>query len=306
MGNYDYEGALHDVYEKCVPHIGKGKVPDYIPELSHVDPNQLGLCLHTNSGETFCEGDAHIPFSIQSISKVIVLAMVLPRVHQSFDRVQVEPSGDPFNSLVQLEYENGIPRNPFINAGALVATDMLMDLEEDPKKSLLDFLSLLYGGKSFHFNADVARSELATAQRNRSLAYLMKSFGNLNADVEKLLDVYCHHCSIEMTLADLARTFSPLAHGGIVPSTGIRVLSTAQTKRINALMLTCGFYDESGEFAFRVGLPGKSGVGGGIITIFPGRFTLATWSPGLNKKGNSLVGMRALELFTHQTSLSLF
>lgn len=306
MNKYDFEGALHYVYEQCLPHRGKGTVPDYIPELARVDPRSFGLCLYTNSGETFKEGDADVPFSIQSISKVIVLAMVLPRVRKSFDRVHVEPSGDPFNSLVQLEYENGIPRNPFINAGALVATDMLMELEEDPKGAILEFLSQLWGGSEFHFNLAVARSEIATSKRNRSLAYLMKAFNNLHAEVEAVLDVYCHHCAIEMTLADLTRVFSPLAHGGVIPSTGTRVLTTQETKRINALMLTCGFYDESGEFAFRVGLPGKSGVGGGIITVFPGRFTLAAWSPGLNAKGNSLVGMRALELFTNRTGLSLF
>jgi glutaminase len=306
MSEYDYEGALNYVYEKCAAHRGKGTVANYIPELAGVDPKSFGLCLYTNSGRTFKEGDADVPFSIQSISKVLVLAMVLPRVEQSFARVQVEPSGDPFNSLVQLEYEHGIPRNPFINAGALVATDMLMELEEDPKGAILEFLSVLWGGSDFHFNVDVARSEIKSSKRNRSLAYLMKAFGNLHAEVEEVLDVYCHHCSIEMSLAELTRVFSPLAHGGIVPSTGRRVLSTQETKRVNALMLTCGFYDESGEFAFRVGLPGKSGVGGGIITVFPGRFTLAAWSPGLNAKGNSLLAMRALEMFTSRTGLSLF
>lgn len=306
MKKYDFEGALQYVYDKCAPHRGKGKVASYIPELSRVDPNQFGLCLHTNDGHTYAFGDADVPFSIQSISKVFVLAMVLPRVRQSFDRVHVEPSGDPFNSLVQLEYEKGIPRNPFINAGALVATDMLLELEHDPKSALMDFVEQLTGGARVAFNLDVARSEYKTADRNRSMAHLMKAFNNLKADVETLLDVYCHHCSIEMNLRELAVAFSMLANGGVVPSTGVRLLSTTDVKRINALMLTCGFYDESGEFAFRVGLPGKSGVGGGIVTVFPGQFTLAAFSPGLNEKGNSLVGMRALEMFTSRTGLSLF
>jgi glutaminase len=306
MVGYDFEGALAYVYEECLPHVGKGTVASYIPELATVDPRRFGLCLYTNRGELFSEGDAQVPFSIQSISKVIVLAMVLPRVKYGFERVHVEPSGDPFNSLVQLEYEGGIPRNPFINAGALVTTDLLMEFEPKPKLAILEFLRQLTGHSRIGFNPEMARSEIETAQRNRALAYLMKSFGNLNADVEELLDVYCHHCSIEMTLEQLARSFSLLANGGVSPITGTRILSTYDTKRINALMLTCGFYDESGEFAFRVGLPGKSGVGGGIITVFPGKFTLAAWSPGLNKKGNSLVGMRALELFTSRTGLSLF
>lgn len=306
MKKYDFEGALQYVYEKCLPYKGKGRVADYIPELSHVDPMQFGICLQTNDGHSYGYGDADVPFSIQSISKVFVLAMILPKVRQSFDRVHVEPSGDPFNSLVQLEYERGVPRNPFINAGALVATDMLLENESDPQQALLDFVEQLTGGVRVDFNLDVARSEYNTAERNRSMAHLMKSFNNLTNDVETLLSVYCHHCSIEMSLKQLTLAFSMLANGGVVPSTGVRLLSTTDVKRINALMLTCGFYDESGEFAFRVGLPGKSGVGGGIVTVFPGQFTLAAWSPGLNEKGNSLVGMRALEMFTNRTGLSLF
>ncbi len=306
MKKYDFEGALGYVYDKCLHHRGKGEVANYIEELSHVDPSHFGLCLHTNDGHIYSFGDADVPFSIQSISKVFVLSMILPRVKQSFERVHVEPSGDPFNSLVQLEYERGVPRNPFINAGALVATDMLMELETDPKGAILDFVEQLTGGCRVRFNENVARSELESSGRNRSMAYLMQSFGNIRADIEALLDVYCHHCSLEMNLRELSLAFAMLANGGVVPSTGIRVLSTGDVKRINALMLTCGFYDESGEFAFRVGLPGKSGVGGGIVTVFPGQFTLAAWSPGLNAKGNSLVAMRALEMFTGRTGLSLF
>lgn len=306
MKKYDFEGALSYVYEKCLPYAGSGQVADYIPQLGQVDPKHFGLCLHTNDGHTYSEGDADVPFSIQSISKVFVLSMILPRVRQSFDRVHVEPSGDPFNSLVQLEYESGVPRNPFINAGALVATDMLMELEESPKQAVLDYVAQLTNGGPVAFNADVAASEFANARRNRSMAYLMQAFKNLNANIEELMDVYCHHCSMEMTLRDLTRSFSMLANGGVDPATGVRHLSTTDTKRVNALMLTCGFYDESGEFAFRVGLPGKSGVGGGIVTVCPGQFALAVWSPGLNAKGNSLVGMRALEMFTSRTGLSLF
>lgn len=298
--------ALEAVYEECLPHIGKGTVADYIPELARVDPNQLGLCLHMNDGTTFSCGAATVPFSLQSISKVLVLSMILPRIPRSFDRVHVEPSGDPFNSLVQLEYENGVPRNPFINAGALVATDMLMGLEAEPKQAILDFLRRLNRGADIRFDTAVAESEIGTASRNRALAHLMRSFGNIRSDVDQLIDVYSHHCSLSMTLEQLTRTFAFLAHGGESPTTGEQVLSRADTKRINALMLTCGFYDESGEFAFRVGLPGKSGVGGGIITVLPGRFTLGAWSPGLNEKGNSLVGMRALEKFTARTGASLF
>lgn len=304
--HYDYAAELQKVHADCFHLVGQGKVADYIPELARVNPNQFGVCLHTVEGETHCVGDVDVPFSIQSISKVLVLSAVLAKRDTDFRRVHVEPSGDPFNSLVQLEFEHGIPRNPLINAGALVMTDMLMAEERDAKQAILDILSRLCGGATVGYNAAVAQSEIATAARNRALAHLMASFGNVTADVEELLDVYCHHCAIEMTLRQLVKAFSFLAAGGEIPGTGEALLTPAQTKRVLALMLTCGFYDESGEFAYRVGLPGKSGVGGGILTALPGRFTLATWSPGLNTKGNSLVGMKALEMFTSNTQLSLF
>lgn len=300
----NYAAELHRVYEACLPYLGEGEVAHYIPELARVDKNQFGLCIHTIDGSRFSEGHARSPFSIQSISKVFTLAMVLPHALESFERVHVEPSGNPFNSLVQLEYERGIPRNPFINAGALVVTDILMRREADAKAAILDFVRGLARDETIDFNRAVAESELATANRNRSLAYMMKSCGNLDASIEALLDVYCHHCAIEMTLEQLVEAFAFLCRGG--RSFGREVLSARSAKRINALMLTCGFYDEAGEFAFRVGLPGKSGVGGGIITVLPGHFVLGVFSPGLNAKGNSKLGMRALQLFTEHTGLSLF
>lgn len=300
----NYASELARVYDACLPFIGEGDVASYIPELAHVDPAQFGLCLHAMNGSNYSIGHAHVPFSIQSISKVLTLAMVLPQAIESFERVHVEPSGNPFNSLVQLEYECGIPRNPFINAGALVITDLLIATERQPKQAILEFVRRLAGDASIDFNRQVATSELLTASRNRSLAYMMKSFGNLKADVEEVLDVYCHHCALEMTLEQLVESFAFLCRGG--RSRGREIVSPRAVKRINALMLTCGFYDEAGEFAFRVGLPGKSGVGGGIITVLPGHFVLGAWSPGLNKKGNSKLGMRALELFGENTGLSLF
>jgi glutaminase len=302
----ELDRALSSVYDECTPFIGEGKVADYIPELGHVDPRRFALCLHMNDGTTYGYGDLDVPFSIQSISKVFVLAMVLPHTAPCFDRVHVEPSGDPFNSLVQLEYEAGVPRNPFINAGALVATDMLVSRTESPKEALLKFMTRLNRGRQVRFNQAVAESEIRHSGRNRALAHFMQSFGNIHVPVDELIDVYCHQCSIELSLRELSRCFAFLANGGLSPTTGEQVLSRADSKRINALMVTCGFYDESGEFAYRVGLPGKSGVGGGIATVLPGRFTLSVWSPGLNSKGNSLLGMRALEKFTTRTGASLF
>lgn len=292
------------MYEACLPFVGEGKVADYIPELAGVDPNRFGLCLNAINGSTYSVGDASVPLSIQSISKVLTLAMVLPHAPDPPQRVLVEPSGDPFNSLVQLEYEGGIPRNPFINAGALVVTDMLMAREAQPKQAILDFVRKLSGDASIDFNLAVAASELSTAHRNRALAHLMRGFGNVHADVESVLDVYCHHCALEMTLEQLVHAFGFLCRGG--RSWGQEVVPLRIVKRINALMLTCGFYDEAGEFAYRVGIPGKSGVGGGIITVLPGHFVLGAWSPGLNAKGNSKLGMRALQMFTENTGLSLF
>lgn len=300
----NYASELKRVYEACLPFVGEGKVADYIPELANVDPAHFGLCLHSMDGATHSVGHAAVPLSIQSISKVFTLAMVLPHDIDSFTRVSVEPSGDPFNSLVQLEYESGIPRNPFINAGALVITDLLIAREPNPKQAILDFVRMLSGDVSIDYSHRVAASELSTAHRNRALAHLMRGFGNLKADVEAVLDVYCHHCALEMTLEQLVHAFAFLCRGG--RSWGREVMPLRSVKRINALMLTCGFYDEAGEFAYRVGLPGKSGVGGGIITVLPGHFVLGAWSPGLNSKGNSKLGMRALEMFTENTGLSLF
>jgi len=300
----NYAGELRKVFEACSPHRGEGVVASYIPELAGVDPQHFGLSLHAMNGSAYSMGDAEVPFSIQSISKVLTLAMILPRAPDLLQRIHVEPSGSPFNSLVQLEYESGIPRNPFINAGALVVTDMLIELESDPKRALLEFVRGLVGDDSIQYNERVARSELLTAHRNRALGHFMKAFGNLRADIETVLDVYCHHCALEMTLTQVVEAFAFLCRGG--RSKGREVLSPSLVKRINALMLTCGFYDEAGEFAFRVGLPGKSGVGGGIVTVLPGHFVLASYSPGLNPRGNSTLGLRALEMFARNTGLSLF
>ena len=218
----------------------------------------------------------------------------------------VEPSGNAFNSLMQLEYEKGIPRNPLINAGALVVTDILVSKFENPKAEILRYLRQLAGTDAVHFNKSVAESERNTGYRNFALAYFLKSFGNLHNEVEQVLDVYFHQCSIEMTCVELARAMQIFSGHGLEPHSGGRLLSSSQTKRLNAVMQTCGFYDEAGEFTYAVGLPGKSGVGGGIAALLPGHYSIAVWSPELNKKGNSVLGMKALELFTTMTGNSVF
>ena len=303
----DYQAILETIREEVRPHVGQGRVADYIPALARVSPDRFGMAVRTVEGETTHVGDAAEPFSIQSISKVFTLTMALQFEGEAlWRRVGREPSGNPFNSLVQLEYENGIPRNPFINAGALVLADVILSHTGDAKAAVLDFVRTLCARLDVHYDLDVARSELEWGDRNAALAHFLKSFGNLHNDVDAVLDAYVHQCSLVMNCLDLAKAFQYLAHGGVNPLTGTRLMTPSQTKRTNALMLTCGVYDAAGDFAYRVGLPGKSGVGGGIAAVMPGHWCVAVWSPGLNAHGNSLAGTEALELFTTQTGISIF
>lgn len=307
MTTEDYRQVIDRIYNEVLAYRGHGKVADYIPALAEVDPTHFGIAIETLAGQTIVQGDAEICFSIQSISKVFTFAMVLRHMGEEiFKSVGREPSGNPFNSLVQLEYEKGIPRNPFINAGALVVTDRLMELYPRPKEAILDFVRNLCGNDDIYYDRRVAKSELLHADRNRALAYFMKSFGNIHNDVEALIDVYCHQCSISMNCVDLARSFQFLANKGINPTDGERILTESKAKRLGALMATCGFYDESGDFAFRVGLPGKSGVGGGIVAYLPGKLSIAVWSPELDQHGNSLIGIETLERFTTEIASSIF
>jgi glutaminase len=303
----DYQKILEDIYKEVTPLIGQGKIADYIPELAAVDSTKFGLYLLLLDDSAFEIGDVHEQFSIQSISKVFMLALIISRIGEKvYERVNVEPSGDPFNSLVQLELENGIPRNPFINAGALVVTDLMLSHLVNPKEELLSFVQEITGDTSIRYNQDVARSERATGFKNAAMVNLMKSFDNIKHDVDSVLDLYCAFCSIEMSCAQLANAFRVFANHGTGVIDTKQYITKSQYKRITAIMQTCGFYDEAGEFAFRVGLPGKSGVGGGIAAMLPSHYSIVVWSPGLNKKGNSLAGMKALELFTTKTGTSIF
>ena len=303
----DYQSVIDRIRDEVRELWGQGRVADYIPALAKVDPRQFGMAVATLDGQEYSTGDAQVCFSIQSISKVFTLAMVTRHVGDDiWDAVGREPSGNPFNSLVQLEYEQGKPRNPFINAGALVVTDRLISLYPHPKDAMLEFVRSLCGNDDIYYDKEIARSERLNADRNMSLAYLMKSFGNIRNDVDTLLDVYCHQCAISMSCVDLARAFLFLSNRGVNPFSGKQVLTVSQAKRLGALMLTCGFYDESGDFAFRAGLPGKSGVGGGIAAYIPGNLAVTVWSPELNRHGNSLAGMAALEHFTTDIGNSIF
>jgi len=302
----DYQAILDEVMAAIRPVVGQGRVANYIPALAAVDPSRFGMALATVEGEVFGVGDWRVPFSVQSISKVFALALTLARDGDSlWRRVGKEPSGNPFNSLVQLEYEQGVPRNPFINAGALVVTDRLLSLTGDSRGLLREFLRAESGNASVDFDPVVAASEAEHGHRNSALAHFMASYGNIQNPVPQVLEHYFWQCSLSMSCADLARACGFLARHG-QGAKGERLLTRSQAKQVNAVMLTCGTYDAAGEFAYRVGLPCKSGVGGGIIAVIPNRCGLCVWSPGLDAHGNSVAGVEALDRFTTLTGLSVF
>lgn len=287
----------------------RGKVASYIPELAGIDAGQFGIAVVDAEGNLAAAGDSAVPFSIQSVSKVFTLTLALGKVGDTlWNRVGREPSGNAFNSITQLEYEKGIPRNPFINAGAIVVADAIL-AGHTPKVALgevLRFLRFIADDEDIHIDQKVARSEQDTGFRNAALANYLRAFGNLHAPVEQVLGVYFHHCAISMTCRQLALAGRYLAFGGRHPTAGGRVVSSQRAKRINALMLTCGHYDGSGDFAFKVGIPAKSGVGGGILAVVPGKASIAVWSPGLDAQGNSVLGSEALEILSQRMQWSVF
>ncbi|MBN9286042.1 MULTISPECIES: glutaminase [Flavobacterium] len=302
----NYTAILQEIYQQISRLPVTGTVAATIPELAKVDPGKFGIHLTTIDGEDYGIGDSEEKFSIQSVSKALTVALAFASLgERMWERVGVEPSGNPFNSLVQLEYEKGIPRNPFINAGAIVIADMLVSQLKNPKQDFLEFVRTISGSPNINYNSKVAESEKQTGFRNAALANFIKSFGNIENDVEEVLDFYFFQCAIEMTCKELAHSFFFFANEGMTRS-GRQILTQSQVKRLNALMQMCGFYDESGEFTYKVGLPGKSGIGGGIAALYPKNFTVTTWSPGLNEKGNSELGMNALELLTTKTGMSIF
>jgi len=304
----DLQPVLNSVARDVAAYLGEGEVARYIPALARVDKAQFGIAVRTVDGTESCAGNALTPFSIQSISKVFTLALAMRSLGDDlWQRIGREPSGDPFNSLVQLEHEQGKPRNPFINAGAIAVADRLVSLHPDPKQAITAFVSDLCDA-TITFDAEVARSEAETGFRNIALANFIKSFGKLDNDVATVLDVYFNQCALSMNCLQLARAVGFLCRDGAHPLGGGRdaVLTSRQARRINALMLTCGTYDAAGEFAFRIGMPCKSGVGGGIVAVLPDQLTLCVWAPGLSASGNSAAGMRALELFIERTGLSIF
>ena len=303
----DYQQLLENIYQEILPYAKEGHQADYIPELAKVNPDQFGMFIHTIYGETASVEQADTRFSIQSISKVFALAMCLSiKGDELWKRVGREPSGTAFNSLVQLEIEKGVPRNPFVNAGAIVMADILLSHLADPEADFLRFVRAVSGEESIDYNLNVAISEREYGYLNAAIANLLKYHGTIENDIESVLHFYFLMCSVEMSCRELSLAFLAFAnHRRKFDYAGI-ILTASQVKRINAIMQTCGFYDEAGEFAYFVGLPGKSGVGGGIVAIHPLHYSVAVWSPRLNSKGNSVMGMKALELLTTETKESIF
>jgi glutaminase len=300
---------VKEIADEMRTRTDRGEVAHYIPELARVDPKHFGIVVIDGQGNVACGGDADMPFSIQSVSKVFTLTLALGRYgDRLWQRVGREPSGSAFNSVVQLEYEKGIPRNPFINAGAIAVTDLILSGHQ-PREALgeiLRFMRFLANDQSVTIDEAVAASEQRTGFRNIALANYMKSFGVIENPADLTLGVYFHQCAIAMSCRQLATAGRFLAHNGRNPETGMSVVQPERARRINAVMLTCGHYDGSGEFAYRVGLPGKSGVGGGILAIAPGKASIAVWSPGLDANGNSHLGRVALEALTKKLGWSIF
>lgn len=304
----EYQPILEKIHREIQPFLSQGRVADYIPALSRVPLQKFGMAVQNLDHEAFFVGDAKEYFSVQSISKAFTLILALQFIGEDnlLQRIGIEPSGNPFNSLVQLEYDDGIPRNPFVNAGALVLSDILLTHSPDAYGLILDFVRSISGNDHIYSDPAVSASERKTGFRNVALANFLKSCANLDNDVDAVLDLYVFQCALSMRCVDVCHSFLTLANHGRSPVLGRQILTPSQTKRINALMLTCGTYDGVGDFAYRVGLPGKSGVGGGIAAFIPGRLSVTVWSPGLNKNGNSLAGTQALEWFTTQTGMSIF
>ena len=304
----NYQAILEEIEREIQPLFGEGKVADYIPALANVEPDQFTMAIQMFDGSSFGVGEINKKFSIQSISKVFTFTLALEHYGKElYKRVGHEPSGNPFNSLVQLEYENGIPRNPFINAGAIVTADTLVSIhKENTFDEILKFIRKVSNDETITYDEDIFQSELEHGFRNFALINMIKSYKNIHNEINEVINTYFKQCSIMMSPNELASSMLFLANHGVNPLTNEQIITESKAKRINSLMLTCGHYDASGDFAYKVGLPGKSGVGGGIVAIVPKKMAICVYSPRLNKQGNSLIGTKALELFTTKTGLSIF
>lgn len=303
----NYQDSIDEIYQLVKNEANHGELAAYIPELAKINPDNFGIYLSTIDKHETGIGNYTEKFSVQSISKIFSLIMAYKILgHDLWKRVGVEPSGTAFNSLVQLEADNGIPRNPFMNSGAIVICDILISQLKNPKQDVIEFIKTISNNSNIDYSQKIVESERSVGHRNTALCHYIKSYGNIHNDPEAVLDLYFNLCSIEMSCQQLSKACLFLANNGITVTTKEPILNSSETKRINAIMQTCGFYDESGEFTFKVGLPGKSGVDGGIIAIHPNKYSIAVWSPKLNAKGNSYRGMKFLEQFTTKIQASIF
>lgn len=300
---------LEQTVKACSPWCTTGKVASYIPELGKADSMALGAAIADIHGNLYMAGDADQPFTMQSISKVVTLALALMELGEEivFSKVGMEAVADPFNSIMRLEMDKPHrPHNPFINSGAIVLASILPFSDNDAKvDAILDMTRQLTGNPSIDVNEEVYLSEKVTGERNRALAYFLSSTQDMEGDVEDILDVYFRHCSIEVTAKDLAIMGATIAEDGKNPFTGEEVLSPEICRIVRALMVTCGTYDGSGEFAVRIGIPCKSGVGGGIMASLPGMMGIGVFGPALDYRGNSLAGAKILEMLSEENGLRL-
>ena len=298
--------VLEDALEFGLRYIGEGKLADYIPALTKANPNHLGITVLTRDGVYHSVGDTEHSFTIQSVGKVLLLIYALVELGSEtvFDRVGVEPSGDSFNSIVKLETKQNYPLNPFINAGAIATMGLVLE------KGLTfdDFMGFLerLAGRSLEIDETVYRSEQETGDLNRSLAYFMKSHEVIKGDMEAVLDAYFRLCAILVTTKDLAHFGMVLANDGFDLITGEPIISSYEATLVKTIMVTCGMYDSSGEFAVKVGMPAKSGVSGGILSLSQGKVGVGVYSPALDEKGNSVCGVKALEFLSWSLNLHFF
>ena len=302
----DTEKIIQNAMEKAEKRIQYGKVATYIPELGKVDPNQLGICLYPLSGEKICLGQYDVRFTMQSVSKIIMLIVALEicGVKKVFEKVGAEPSGEAFNSLIELDLNNSRPYNPLINSGALAICGLL--LPEVSFQDMLRFTRAICSDPDITLNEDVFDSEMKTCSRNRSIAYLLESKGIITTDVEDTLRFYSKMCSLNVTAESLANLGKKLANDGVCELTGKRYLSSQSARIVKTLMLTCGMYDGSGTFAIRVGIPTKSGVGGGLLSVSDKRAGIGVFGPSLDEKGNSIAGCKLLREISNDLRLNLF
>ncbi|ANE47682.1 glutaminase [Paenibacillus swuensis] len=303
---------LTEVVDISRVFASQGEVAAYIPELLKAPHDTLGICIISPDGQTISAGDVDFELTLQSISKVFTLILALMDLGEAhvFSKVGKEPTGDDFNSMLKLELvEPGIPFNPLINAGAIVISALIQGQSPQHKSErILNFFRLISGNATLEVDEEVFMSEAAHAHRNRSLAYFLKDNGVLTDqdDVEEILEIYFRHCSIKVTCSDMARMALVLANEGVDPASGESLIPRRYVQIAKTFMITCGMYNASGEFAIGVGLPAKSGVSGGILTLVPGKYGIGIVGPALNSKGNSVAGVHLIELLSRRQKWSMF